>query len=1348
MASSADGFAVDRLGLILVHPKTAETTDFKPTSNIIFVHGLRGHPIKTWSYTEKTAAQPSPEPSTSVIENLPIASKRHIFSKIKSKLKPSSSSKPARQASGLSDKGNPSAARVFWPTDILPTKLPRAKIWTYGYNSGVVGGLFQPNNQNSILQHGNDLMVKVARGLDHDDKPIIFVAHSLGGLLVKVALNRMCQSLDKREKQTFERTKAVVFCGTPHRGSNAAAWAKLASNLVSVSFTDSNAKLVSDLQVNAKVLGPIQEDFLKLLHQSGIRVHSFQEGRPSSGIKGFNDKVVDDFSSTCGWPLESVETIDADHRQMVKQPGADIICDVLRDINGVILEEAEAQEKQKKKKGKRRSNEPYTYLNRFFTVDYHAFLSNVSQRHPNTCAWLMDANPVSTWLSGTGPNILWLRGYPGLGKSVLARYLVEELHPKTETSPPRDTSMVAFFFCSYRDEKAKTDKSLVCSLIHQLVHSDSRLSEAISQKFIVIDRSVTGSMRNLWDILLDVIDAIEDKTLYIVIDALDELTPSLWGTFFTELLAMLTKTTTIVKVVITSRAEPEIEKTLGHNAVQLDLSKEKKNVSDVSVYLTDTVLSYGDENGFGDEMCQQILKELITRADGMFLWAKLAWSYFIDGVGLWTRPLLEQKLEELQGLPPGMDVLYHRILSSVDKRMRPELLQAFQWIVVATRPLTITEISIALGLRHRPRRAAGIKVQLNMRNFFKKLCPHLVKVDERDVITLVHQSFKDFLLQTTQVADIERPIPNEFFINRNATCYESGLDCLAYLGMSDFEDWEPLWDLTGLYPVLRDDVPRVFPFLDYSRHEWASHLRNLDDGDEAWRYFYGTVNRKQKMRWAPANPLIFWLFKQRMKGLLRRAAREGFDMNQVDSQGAHIVHIAVQYIKEMVFEDVDFLLSLGADINGRDAHGQTLLHRLAINEELDGIRQWMTKSHVDINAQNSKGETALHAAVRTEDPVVDILDILLASPQIDVNITDHEGLTPLCLAIHWCRHRATMRLLQHDTVDVSIGSPAGEDPLVSAIIQGWSDVALAILNKLDSVEPYRDNVGRNVLHWAAYMNMPGVFKAALGKQTTLLDAVNNRRWTPLHSVADDGNAELVELLLARGASTTAKTRYDETALHLAASKGHFPTVRLLLQSMPAIAINAKDLNGWTVLHRSLSSGRDDMTTWLLDQDVVNVGVRDKHGRKAIMFASAFASNDMLRTFLKRSPSDLFHVDRFGYDLVHMAAFYGNKPNVEYLLQESEHFDQSTENHWGKRALDLAPTEKFADILTEQGFTHSSRHLEQRAALREQEFRYETGTRPTGNSSSEWAVLPFLPNYPQMPEPPQLPAAPPPPQHPT
>lgn len=53
-------------------------------------------------------------------------------------------------------------------------------------------------------------------------------------------------------------------------------------------------------------------------------------------------QIVDDFSSKLGWALENFETIDADHREMVKKPGVKDISDVLKELEQDIAKDTQA----------------------------------------------------------------------------------------------------------------------------------------------------------------------------------------------------------------------------------------------------------------------------------------------------------------------------------------------------------------------------------------------------------------------------------------------------------------------------------------------------------------------------------------------------------------------------------------------------------------------------------------------------------------------------------------------------------------------------------------------------------------------------------------------------------------------------------------------------------------------------------------------------------------------------------------------------------------------------------------------------------------------------------------------
>jgi hypothetical protein len=94
-----------------------------------------------------------------------------------------------------------------------------------------------------------------------------------------------------RSEECRSRTKLILFLGTPHRGSSYAEWGKIIANLTRLVFRDSNKTVVKTLQVNAEVLDNIHDEFISVVFQYGIKIHSFQESRGILGMKGLQNKV-------------------------------------------------------------------------------------------------------------------------------------------------------------------------------------------------------------------------------------------------------------------------------------------------------------------------------------------------------------------------------------------------------------------------------------------------------------------------------------------------------------------------------------------------------------------------------------------------------------------------------------------------------------------------------------------------------------------------------------------------------------------------------------------------------------------------------------------------------------------------------------------------------------------------------------------------------------------------------------------------------------------------------------------------------------------------------------------------
>ena len=154
-------------------------------------------------------------------------------------------------------------------------------------------------NQDNIYQHGYSLLTEL-KGLrvNCQDRPIIFVAHSLGGLLVKRALVEARKMKHDKELQDVSySSSAIIFFGTPHRGADKVAWGIMLSNIFKafrISTTDAILRNL-DPHGGSSKLTELTLDFNAILEdesrQKDLKLYSFQEQSGMTGIQGLSGKV-------------------------------------------------------------------------------------------------------------------------------------------------------------------------------------------------------------------------------------------------------------------------------------------------------------------------------------------------------------------------------------------------------------------------------------------------------------------------------------------------------------------------------------------------------------------------------------------------------------------------------------------------------------------------------------------------------------------------------------------------------------------------------------------------------------------------------------------------------------------------------------------------------------------------------------------------------------------------------------------------------------------------------------------------------------------------------------------------
>ena len=116
-----------------------------------------------------------------------------------------------------------------------------AAVYSYEYDSKIIK-LAESTSRTSLGGHAQSLLNELVRARRHLSKmrPIIFVCHSLGGLVVKQALIRSSEYYHNQEPHhamlgsVLKSTLGVIFLGTPHRGSSKATIGRLAANAANI----------------------------------------------------------------------------------------------------------------------------------------------------------------------------------------------------------------------------------------------------------------------------------------------------------------------------------------------------------------------------------------------------------------------------------------------------------------------------------------------------------------------------------------------------------------------------------------------------------------------------------------------------------------------------------------------------------------------------------------------------------------------------------------------------------------------------------------------------------------------------------------------------------------------------------------------------------------------------------------------------------------------------------------------------------------------------------------------------------------------------------------------------------
>ncbi|KAL4982522.1 hypothetical protein BDW68DRAFT_182459 [Aspergillus falconensis] len=182
---------------------------------------------------------------------------------------------------------------TFWPRDLLPKEAflnrnskSRVRTFTCG---------------ESLLNDLDD-----ARSTS-PNRPIIFIGHSLGGIVIKYALKHA--KARSQFANLLKSTQAIIFFSTPHQGTHTEAWDAFFASLGRADLQE--FEVVEELKQWSNMLAELTSEFGELA--PGFQMTTFYESEETNGVL-----VVPEGSARMGQKTERMRGLNANHTNICK----------------------------------------------------------------------------------------------------------------------------------------------------------------------------------------------------------------------------------------------------------------------------------------------------------------------------------------------------------------------------------------------------------------------------------------------------------------------------------------------------------------------------------------------------------------------------------------------------------------------------------------------------------------------------------------------------------------------------------------------------------------------------------------------------------------------------------------------------------------------------------------------------------------------------------------------------------------------------------------------------------------------------------------------------------------------
>jgi len=418
--------------------------------------------------------------------------------------------------------------------------------------------------------------------------------------------------------------------------------------------------------------------------------------------------------------------------------------------------------------------------------------------------WILEHSDFQQWRNDQKSRLLWIKGNPGKGKTMLLCGIINEL----KTSMAK-TDLLSYFFCQATDSQMNNAIAVLRGLVYLLVDQQPSLISHIQKKHDHAGKTLFEDA-NAWVALSEIFtNILQDPSLnstYLIIDALDECVADL-----PKLLDFIVQKSSVspcVKWIVSSRNWPDIEERLvraGHK-VMLCLELNAESISRaVSIYIQHKVLQLAQRKKYDDKTRVAVLQHLASNADDTFLWVALVCQN-LEKIPRW------KTLAKLNAFPPGLDSLYQRMMAHICNSDNADICKRIlASTAIVYRPITLKELTSLVEMLE------DMSDDLESLWEIIGLCGSFLTIRE-GTIYFVHQSAKDYLLTNAfdEIFPSGREEAHYVIFSRSlqvmSRTLRQDMYCLHMLG----------------YPIEQVELPDPDPLATsrYSCIYWVDHLCN------------------------------------------------------------------------------------------------------------------------------------------------------------------------------------------------------------------------------------------------------------------------------------------------------------------------------------------------------------------------------------------------------------------------------------------------------------------------------------------------------------------------------------------